>query len=241
MPDMRRWYLPFGLLLSPALRAAHFPGRTWADDLVTAASLARLVADLHDGGYVIGDFKPDNLWADAVGNVGISDVDSFQFTDGAGSFRSLARTADYTAPERIRVPDALPGDSADDFVLAILIYQLLMQGLHPFFGLPADGSRYVSVDDNILHGRTRVVRPDSVRPVAGAPHLPVLPRQVRRLLTRCFGAGMRSPAQRPGAREWAIALDLEATAGRLRTCPADPEHVHTAELPWCPWCAPSGE
>lgn len=237
MPDMRRWYGPLNYMLRPALRATGFPDANWDTSLAASASLARLVVDLHAAGYVIGDLKPENLWTDERGNVGISDVDSFWFADAGRMFPCRVQSPDYTAPECIRTPDVQPDSSADAFVLAVLIYQLLMDGLHPFYGIPTDGTRYVSIDDNVVHGRARLVRPGSVRAAPGAPSLSVLPRRLRELFARCFGdAGRTGEAPRPTAVDWAEALVAERAAGRLRTCPANPRHVYTAERPWCPWC-----
>lgn len=237
MPDMRRWFRPLSHLLQPALRAAAFPGATWSTSLAAAATLARLVADLHDAGYVVGDLKPSNLWVDEHGNVGASDVDSFQFSDGTATFRCLARTPDYTAPECLRDANALPDAQTDDFVLAIVIYQLLLDGMHPFSGIPADGSRYLSIDDNILHGRARIACPSAVRPMPGAPPVSALPRRPRDEFIRCFGAGSGADRMaRPTALEWAAALDAEQAADRLRNCRVNPGHVYTADRPWCPWC-----
>ena len=67
MPDMRRWYRPLNYLLRPALRTTGFPDARWDTSLTASASLARLVADLHTAGYVIGDLKPENLWVDTTG------------------------------------------------------------------------------------------------------------------------------------------------------------------------------
>jgi DNA-binding helix-hairpin-helix protein with protein kinase domain len=237
MPDMRRWYVLLTYLLRPGLRADEFPDASWDTSIAASASLAGLVADVHAAGYVIGDLKPENLWIDKVGNIGISDVDSFQFAGPSGTYACRARTPDYTAPECIISPDALPAASSDDFVLAVLVYQLLMDGLHPFYGIPADGSRYVSIDDNIVHGRARLVHPNSVRVIPGAPPFSVLPRRLRGMFVRCFGdAGRAGPSPRPTAAEWAGALVAERADGRLRTCRTDPRHVYTAERPWCPWC-----
>jgi DNA-binding helix-hairpin-helix protein with protein kinase domain len=241
MPDMRRWYLPLNYLLTPSLRVGDFPAASWDTSLAASASLAGLVADLHMGGYVIGDLKPENLWVDRLGNVGISDVDSFQFADASGVFPCHTQTPDYTAPERIISPDVLPTPATDAFVLAILIYQLLMDGLHPFYGIPADGIRYVSIDDNILHGRSRLVHPSSLRVILGSPPFSVLPRRLRELFARCFGdAGRINANSRPMAAEWSGALVAERASGRLQTCRTDPRHVYTAERPpWCPWCETS--
>jgi DNA-binding helix-hairpin-helix protein with protein kinase domain len=241
MPDMRRWFEPLSSLLSPARRQVVFPGTTWATALTAAGNLARLVGDLHELGYVIGDFKPGNLWIDAAANIGISDVDSFQFGKDGTMFPCRGRSEGYTAPECIDAPGTLPSTSSDDFVLAVLIYQLLMDGMHPFYGTPGDGSRYVSLDDNILHGRCRVVAPSSVRVLPGDPPASVLPRQLRALLARCFGeAGRRGEAPRPTAREWAAALAEAGVPERLRACSRESGHVYSTERPWCPWCDTSG-
>jgi DNA-binding helix-hairpin-helix protein with protein kinase domain len=164
--------------------------------------------------------------------VGASDVDSFQFTDGSGTFPCLARTPDYTAPECIRDAKALPDAHSDSFVLAIVLFQVLMEGMHPFAGIPADGSRYESIDDNILRGRAAVAAPGAVRPMRGAPPLYALPRRLRDRFAACFGDPDRTA--RPDPADWAAALDAERDA--TRRCAADPRHVHTVERPWCPWC-----
>ncbi|GAA2136523.1 hypothetical protein GCM10009760_16110 [Kitasatospora kazusensis] len=231
MADLRRDYRPFAQLLSPAARRAALPEATWATALAAARSLARLVADLHAEGYVVGDLKPDNLWADGQGRVGIGDVDSWQFTDGGELFPGRMGTPGYTAPERIGAPPGTPPDrGADEFVLAVLVHQLLTDGLHPFAGHPGDGGSYLSYDDNVLHGRCRLLDRASVVMPRSAPPADLLPRRLGELFRAAFGG------VRPSASAWATALAAEAAPERLRRCPADTRHVHTAERPWCPWC-----
>ncbi|MET8824416.1 hypothetical protein ABZX40_07640 [Streptomyces sp. NPDC004610] len=231
MTDMRHAHRPFAQLLTPAARRVLLPGATWATALAAARSLARLLADLHAEGYVVGDLKPDNLWVDGRGEVGMADVDSWQFTDGGELFPGRMGTPGYTAPERIGPAAGTPPDrTSDDFVLAVLVHQLLMGGLHPFAGHPADGGDYLSYDDNVLHGRCRLLDRTSVRLPRSAPPVDVLPRRLTGLLRDAFG-GIRPPAE-----VWAHALAAESATGRLRTCAADTRHVFTVERPWCPWC-----
>ncbi|MFI2375498.1 hypothetical protein ACH5AO_10560 [Streptomyces sp. NPDC018964] len=231
MTDMRHAHRPFAHLLTPAARRAPLPRATWATALAAARSLARLLADLHAEGYVVGDLKPDNLWVDDRGEVGMADVDSWQFTDGGELFPGRMGTTGYTAPERIGAPAGTPPDrTSDDFVLAVLVHQLLMGGLHPFAGHPADGSDYLSYDDNVLHGRCRLLDRTSVLLPRSVPPLDLLPRRLTDLLRAAFGG------TRPTAAVWAGALAAESAPGRLRTCGANALHVHTVERPWCPWC-----
>ncbi|MFG2986647.1 hypothetical protein ACGFYQ_36305 [Streptomyces sp. NPDC048258] len=231
MTDMRHARQPFAHLLTPQARQVLLPRTTWATALAAALSLARLLTDLHAEGYVVGDLKPDNLWVDAHGRVGIADVDSWQFTDGGEVFPGRMGTPGHTAPERIGAPaGTAPDRASDDFVLAVLVHQLLMCGLHPFAGHPSTGGDYLSYDDNVLHGRCRLLDRTSVVLPRSAPPVDLLPRRLAALFRAAFG-GVRPPAS-----VWAEALAAESEPARLRTCRRNPLHVHTAERPWCPWC-----
>ncbi|MGW7428284.1 hypothetical protein ACWGIN_01915 [Streptomyces sp. NPDC054861] len=235
MPDMRRDFRPFVRLLSPAGRQASMPDATWATALAAAEALARLLAEVHAEGYVVGDLNPDNLWVDERGGtVGMADVDSWQFTDGRELFAGRMRTPGYTAPERIgadaAAAAALPDASTDDFALAVLAHQLLMAGLHPFAGHPADGSDYLSLDDNLLRGRCRLLDRTSVVLPRSAPPADLLPRRLTELFRAAFGG------RRPPAAVWARELAAARAQGRLTVCATRPTHVHTVERPWCPWC-----
>lgn len=237
MPDMAANFKPMDSLISAAFRTTCFPAATWATSLAAAINLAQLVADVHEAGYVIGDLKQENLWAGQDGTVGISDVDSFQFTDGGEFFPCRAMSPGYTAPEGIDNSAAVLDAASDNFVLAVLIYQLLMDGMHPFHGQPGDGTPYVSLDDNVLHGRARIVQADLVRVPSWVPPLTILPRHIRALFRQCFGArGCRIREARPAASEWVAALAQVRAAGQLQSCQKVAEHVFTRERPWCPWC-----
>ncbi|MCX5393757.1 hypothetical protein [Streptomyces sp. NBC_00094] len=230
MTDMRHAHQPFAHLLTPQARRTLLPRATWATALAAALSLARLLADLHAEGYVVGDLKPDNLWVDAHGRVGIADVDSWQFTDGGEVFPGRMGSPGHTAPERIGAPaGTAPDRASDEFVLAVLVHQVLMCGLHPFAGHPASGD-YLSYDDNVLHGRCRLLDRTSVTLPRSAPPADLLPRRLAAHFRAAFG-GVRPPAS-----VWAEALAAESAPERLRTCRRNTRHVHTAERPWCPWC-----
>ncbi|MFB7470729.1 hypothetical protein [Kitasatospora sp. NPDC056184] len=237
MSDLRGRYRPLEDLLSSDGRRNRLPGATWATALRAAAGLAALLAALHAEEYLVGDLKPDNLWVDGHGAVGMADVDSWQFADGGRVFRCRVRTAGYTAPEAVAVPGAVPSRAGDDFVLAVVVHRLLMAGLHPFAGHPGDGSRYVSLDDNLLHGRCRLTDHRSVALPGPLPPADLLPGRVAALLRAALGpAGRSTPGDRPEAAAWAAALRAELADGRLRDCAENGRHVYTAERPWCPWC-----
>ena len=237
MVDLAEGRLPLEAYLTADLRTARFPHTTWLEALRAAHSLASLIADMHAAGYVLGDLKPENLWVDAAGRVALCDVDSVQFNGAGEFFPCTVGSPGYAAPELIDAPDRIPDRHADAFSLAILVYRLLMGGVHPFYGVPDDGSAYLGLNDNILRGRARLLGPAAVRVRPGTPRHVLLPRSLRELFRRCFDdAGRAVPERRPAPREWTDALRDAAQPSRLRRCGASSRHVHTIESPWCPWC-----
>ncbi|GAA1961256.1 protein kinase domain-containing protein [Catenulispora subtropica] len=235
MADLHHWYVPFDVFFAPQRRRAVFPAASWALGLAAARELSRLVADLHAEHYVIGDLTAGNLWLDAGGRVAVSDVDSFQFTDGEAFFACRVRTPGYTAPELVADPDLPPDENTDRFALGILIHRLLMCGVHPFAGVAPDGE-YRGLDGNAVLGRTRLLAPAAVRMPAGTPPVAVLPRPVRALLKRCFGPGGAAPRSRPSAQEWDAVLSACSASRMVRQCLSVSSHCYPAETPWCPWC-----
>jgi DNA-binding helix-hairpin-helix protein with protein kinase domain len=237
MEDLGPGRLTLETYLAPAGRAPVFPDTTWAQLLRAALDLAVLVRDVHAAEYVLGDLKPENLWVDAAGRVALCDVDSLQFSAEGEFFRCPAGSPGYTAPELIDTGTRLPSVHSDAFALAVLIYRLLLCGRHPFFGVPADGSGYLGLNDNIRSGRARLLGPGTVRVDPSAPDPRALPRTLRQLFRQCFDEhGRAHPDRRPTPAQWAEALADALQPSRLRRCPRVARHLHPAELPWCPWC-----
>jgi DNA-binding helix-hairpin-helix protein with protein kinase domain len=237
MVDLAPDRMPLEGYLSPAARSAAFPAATWLEALRAALSLAHLVADMHAASYVVGDLKAENLWIDAAGRIALCDVDSVQFSAAGEIFGCTVGSPGYAAPELIDKPGRLPDPDSDAFALAVLIYRLLVGGVHPFHGVPRDGSPYLGLNDNILHGRARLLGPAAVRVRPDTPLPALLPRALRDLFRRCFDEdGRAAPARRPGPAQWIAALGDAAQPGRIRQCAAAASHVFPIESPWCPWC-----
>ncbi|GFJ85695.1 hypothetical protein Phou_098750 [Phytohabitans houttuyneae] len=121
----------------------------------------------------------------------------------------------------------------DLFSLAIIVCELLLEGQHPFEGVPAAGGEE-GIENNIrrqnnwiTHPERMVQRPDLLPPT-------VLPPGVLTLLRQCFAAGHADPAQRPPAWQWAAAL--QQAAFELMGCRYNPMHAYHRSLPSCIWC-----
>lgn len=104
--------------------------------LTIARNVAEAFRYLHQIGYVIGDVNHTNFLIGRDGKAFVIDLDSIQARDpGTGEIhRCVVGKDDFTPPrligQRFEDVDRTPND--DLFGLAVIIFQLLMDGNHPF-------------------------------------------------------------------------------------------------------------
>ena len=217
---------------------------TERDLCAIAARLAGIVAGVHRAGHCVGDLMPQNILVKPTsGRVALIDTDSFQIHDRkrGAPLRSRVITPEYTAPELLgRDPAAVDRTPASDaFALAVLIHQILLGGAHPFEGelvSSRGGASVERIPGRIRRGMCpRVPGVAGIRPAPGALPFELLPEELQALFIRCFGAGQTRPAERPGAAEWARALQRARQA--MVRCPKSQVHRYAAGLASCPWCA----
>ncbi|HTU94020.1 MAG TPA: hypothetical protein VMF69_28325 [Gemmataceae bacterium] len=226
---------------NPGVRREICPHFHYGSLLRTACNLAAAVAGLHECGYVVGDLNESNVLVTAQALVTLIDVDSCQVPGSDRLYRCRVGRPEYTPPELQGVAfaevDRLP--QHDAFALAVLIFQLLMQGIHPFAGTCPGNGDSDSLAARIAAGSwpyawLRIV------PIQPSPHAPAwftLPPSVQELLRRCFEDAHAEPDLRPTAAQWQHAL--EEAEHELTTCPHNEQHVYHRRLDCCPWCSPS--
>ena len=171
---------------------------------------------------------------DRHGRVALIDCDGMQFIDPAGGERFAAAnvTPEYCSPEAVRTPGRWLTREHDHFGLALLVWQFLQDGDHPYEGVPARGPDD-GVAGNILAGACRPFRPELLKPV-GWPVGGLLPPRLRELARRTFVEGHVAPSRRTTAAAWEAELrDVERD---LVTCPRTRDHIYPAETGTCPWC-----
>src|SRR5262249_60225971 len=97
---------------------------------------AGCVAAIHYNCFVIGDLTPKNILVTRKATVYLLDVDSFQVSVEGKTYRCDGGFPEYTPPElqgvAFRKVDR--AQEHDGFGLAIVIFQLLFMGRHPFSG-----------------------------------------------------------------------------------------------------------
>ncbi|MDB5352855.1 MAG: Protein kinase protein [Planctomycetota bacterium] len=218
-------------LYSVAQRKKDFPEADWKFLLNTARNCAIAFEEVHKHGHVVGDVNQKNVMVSKKGVVALVDCDSFQIVEGSRVFRCGVGVSDYTPPELLGKTFANLDRAAnhDLFGLAVLVFQLLMVGRHPFSGVPlvaADIPIEKAIQDG-LYAYTR--NPTKLKPPPNVPPVAMLDTVTLDLFERAFG----SP-RRPTATEWRNALD--ASMMQLTRCKNDPKHSYPAVAGKCPWC-----
>jgi serine/threonine protein kinase len=122
--------------LSPESRVKELGGVfNWRYLYTAAINVASSVGALHEKGYCIGDLNESNLLIAPNALITIIDCDSFQVPDPATGkvYRCLVGKPEYTAPElQGRYGEIDRTLATDRFALGVLLFQLLMEGTHPY-------------------------------------------------------------------------------------------------------------
>src|SRR5215510_14579311 len=220
-------------LHSPKSRLQKFPDASWAFLIYVAANIARAVAAIHEHGFVIGDLNPKNILVTRKATVYLLDVDSFQVIADGKTYRCDGGFPEYTPPElqgvAFRKVDRT--QEHDGFGLAIVIFQLLFMGRHPFSGNFL-GAGEMTLERAIrefrfAYGADAEVR--KMRQPPGTLALDSMPPPLVHMFRRAF-----LTTDRPQPREWIE--PLEALAKALKKCVLHSGHYYYRELRDCPWC-----
>ena len=224
--------------LQPEDRIRSHPGFHFGYLLTAARNTASAFAAIHQAGCCVGDVNESNTMITASALVTLIDCDSFQVPGPGGPLRCPVGKPEYTAPELAGRPLGLADrtPASDAFGLAVLIFQLLMQGFHPFSGRWRGAGEPPDAARRIRDGLYAYGGHFELDPPPAAPGLAVLPRGVRAAFDAAFGVGVAEPARRPSAADWVRVLD--EGAAELRPCRASSaQHQYPRRLRTCPWCA----
>ena len=226
---------PVHLLFSPASRKIEFARANFAFLIRAANNIARAVASVHATGCVIGDLNHSGFLTSEQATSVLIDSDSFQVTAGTKSFLCIVGTPEYTPPEMqgSRFDKIRREPNHDNFGLAVLIFQLLFMGKHPFSGKFLGKGDAPPLERNIGEYKFAysVLARSNVEPPPGAPLLADFPDYIATAFEAAFTRV--APTARPTAVDWSIRLKrLEED---LQECSLDPTHQHVKGKS-CPWC-----
>lgn len=224
-------------LYATSHRALHFPTADWRFLVRAARNSAIAFHTLHEAGVVIGDVNQGNLFVSRQAMVRMIDCDSFQFSIDERTFRCLVGVADYTPPElqARKFSEVVRTVNHDNFGLAVIIFQLLFMGRHPFVGR-YEGTEEMPMPTAIQQYRFAFgsqAKRYRMAPPPKALRLSEISAEVAELFEKAFAKGAERAGSRPTASQWAEALaamELELTA-----CTSDASHYRVTQAD-CPWC-----
>lgn len=226
---------------------AKYPNISWSNKIVIAKNLCAVLDAVHSAGHVVGDLNPKNISVDPRnGHIVFVDTDSYHIEDNGTVYRCNVGMPEYLPVEIQRKMKGglssapLPTFSmdSDNFALAVHIFQLLMNGTHPFACriLPSQASVvFPQPSDNIMNGVFPFMQPKSgIAIPIYAPDIDILPAYIKKMFSRAFIDGHTVPSQRPTPEEWYNALtQLE---NEIVSCKSVKHHEYHTSLKKCPWC-----
>jgi DNA-binding helix-hairpin-helix protein with protein kinase domain len=229
-----RDHQPLFELYSPAARKQNFPQASYQFLVRAALNTAKAIAAVHEVGCVIGDINHSGILISKQATAALIDADSFQVIDGTSRYLCRVGVPEYTPPELqgqslggvVRTPNH------DAFGLAIVVFQLLAMGRHPFVGSYAKGEMPIEKAISEFCFAYSLRRSVGMKPPPGACTL----KDLSPLLAEAFeSAFSKEQAQtRPTAKQWVTLLEtFEKT---LIKCSANSIHHYSSAATECPWC-----
>lgn len=226
-------------LQTPSSRQKHFPKADYAFIVRVAVNIARVFAQVHATGCVVGDINQRGILVSPTATVALIDADSFQVSDGAQRYLCVVGVPEYTPPE-------LQGKSLksivrtidhDAFGLAVCLFQLLCMDRHPFSGRFTGGGD-MPLEKAIAEFRFAYSsRNTGMVPPPGTVQLGDLTPKIAQLFETAFSPN--HVGKRPLVPLWVEALgELESA---LRVCSRNKLHRYARNAKECPWCRMEGE
>ncbi|MER9910899.1 topoisomerase DNA-binding C4 zinc finger domain-containing protein [Mesorhizobium sp. M0050] len=226
-------------LQTPSSRQKHFPNADYRFLVRTAVNIARVFAQAHVAGCIVGDSNQRGILVSQTATVALIDADSFQVTQGGNRYLCVVGVPEYTPPELqgktlatiVRTPDH------DAFGLAVSLFQVLCMDRHPFSGRYA-GSGDMPLEKAIAEYRFAYSsRPTGMSPPPGTVRLNDFTPAIRDCFEQAFSP--QYVGRRPSPARWVAALEeLEAS---LRVCFRNRLHHYSRLAPDCPWCRMEAE
>ncbi len=228
-------------VITPGLQKKKFPKLTFYDRVVISINLALVMDYLHKNESVIGDINTSDFFVYPGLQIGVVDTDSFQVKNEDGKvYHCNVFTPDYTPPEVVRATknkdkrvERTPNN--DNYGLAILIFQTLMMGVHPFSARikkpTFDGNAInYCMEKEIFPYHTS--DPDIIPPKNAMP-FSFFPKELQELFIKAFEP-YKPDHERPTADNWV--QSLRTLKESLKKCRKKKAHQYPDHFKKCPIC-----
>lgn len=210
-------------LMQKAIRKKlHLPEK-YAYRIFAAYNVASMVTSLHKCGHYIVDMKPSNVsvYKDTM-LVAMVDCDGFSIQGENARYPAEFVSEEYIYPEGMELSCEEMGEEQDKFALAVMIFKLLNNGIHPYSGVPrkADGDMLTIQNRIENYHYAYGLWPDAYQ----APHPYSIHEYFDKSTLELFERAFSKGAKRPTAYEWQE--HLWKLMHSLKTCKKDGNHVY---------------
>ena len=210
-------------LMQSAVRAKLKLSDKYEYRIMAAYNVALMVASLHKHGHYIIDLKPSNVSIyKKTMTVAMFDCDGFSIQGEQARFPAEFVSEEYIYPEGMNEACEDMGEEQDKFALAVIIFKLLNNGIHPFSGVvKKNADSTLSIQERIegYHYAYGMWGDNYQAPHPYSTH-EFLPQSTLKLFDRAFVKGQK----RPSAIEWQAELDF--LLKNLKRCKKNPNHVY---------------
>ena len=187
---------------------------------LAAYNLTLMVAAMHECGHYIVDLKPSNVFVyKKTMTVVMFDCDGFSILGEHERYPAEYVSEEYIYPEGENLGCEDMGEEQDKFALAVMIFKLLNNGIHPFSGIPKENEDMLSVQERIFqHHYAYGYWPDLYQ----KPHPYSIHDFFEKSTLDMFERAFAKNKKRPTAKEW-----LEHLAHlKLKKCKKNPNHAY---------------
>lgn len=209
-------------LMQKAIRKKLGLSEKYAYRIFAAYNVASMVAALHDCGHYVIDLKPSNLYVYKENMlVAVVDCDGLSIKGEKNRYPAEFVSEEYIYPEGMSLSVEEMGEEQDRFALAVIIFRLLNNGIHPFSGTPKNA------DAEMLTIQTRIERHHYAyglwQDKYQYPHPYSIHEYFNKETLEFFERAFTQGCQRPSAKEWQE--HLWKLMHSVKKCKNNPNHV----------------
>ena len=209
-------------LMQKAIRKKLRLPEKYACRIFAAYNVASMVTSLHKCGHYIVDLKPSNVsvYKDTM-LVAMVDCDGFSIKGEKNRYPAEFVSEEYIYPEGMSLGCDEMGEEQDKFALAVIIFKLLNNGIHPYSGVPRKEENMLTIQNRIeQHHYAYGLWPDTYQ----APHPYSIHEYFNKTTLEMFERAFSKGGNRPSAYEWQE--HLWKLMHSLKTCKKDHSHVY---------------
>ena len=213
-------------LIQKAVRRKLGLTELYINRVFAAFNITSVVAALHACGHYIIDLKPSNVSIYKENMlVAMFDCDGFSIKGENGArYPAEYVSEEYIYPEGMNETCENMGEEQDKFALAVIIFKLLNDGIHPFSGTPRNKKEaMLSIQKRIAgYHYAYGIWPDTYQ----APHPYSMHDYFDKATMTLFERAFTKGNERPTALEWQDRLAYLLQKGHYYQCKKDHNHIY---------------